>query len=134
MSKSPLIENQATHSPSSVRMQSTQEPPGADLIVFNANIFTGNLAQPEASALAIATRMLPLLCKVIGAKPDKVLHAAAHRWRFARVSAPLGLPFLRSDDAALHLGGDWCLGSRVEAAWQSGDAIARDILGGHHAG
>ncbi|MGL5136364.1 MAG: amidohydrolase family protein, partial [Beijerinckiaceae bacterium] len=30
-----------------------QEPPGADLIVFNANIFTGNLAQPEASAFAV---------------------------------------------------------------------------------
>lgn len=53
MSRSPLIENQATHSPSSVRMQSTQESPGADLIVVNANIFTGNLAQPEASAFAI---------------------------------------------------------------------------------
>lgn len=33
--------------------QPTQEPPGADLIVFNAKIFTGNLAQPEASALAV---------------------------------------------------------------------------------
>ncbi|WP_082609875.1 amidohydrolase family protein [Bosea sp. Root381] len=30
-----------------------QERPGAELIVFNANIFTGNLAQPEASALAV---------------------------------------------------------------------------------
>lgn len=28
-------------------------PAGADMIVFNARIFTGNLAQPEASALAI---------------------------------------------------------------------------------
>ncbi|HEV7298402.1 MAG TPA: amidohydrolase [Tepidisphaeraceae bacterium] len=32
---------------------STQEQPGADLIVFNARIYTGNLAQPEASALAV---------------------------------------------------------------------------------
>ncbi|HEY0009210.1 MAG TPA: amidohydrolase [Tepidisphaeraceae bacterium] len=32
---------------------STQKPPGADLIVFNARIYTGNLAQPEASALAV---------------------------------------------------------------------------------
>ncbi len=36
-----------------VHAQSTQDPPGADLIVFNAKIFTGNLAQPEASALAV---------------------------------------------------------------------------------
>lgn len=38
---------------SSAQAQSTQEPPGADLIVFNAKIFTNNLAQPEASALAV---------------------------------------------------------------------------------
>lgn len=38
---------------STVHAQSTQEPPGADLIVFNAKIFTGNPAQPEASALAV---------------------------------------------------------------------------------
>ncbi len=32
---------------------STQEHPGADLIVFNATIYTGNLAQPDATALAV---------------------------------------------------------------------------------
>lgn len=36
-----------------VQAQTTQEQPGADLIVFNAKIFTGNRAQPEASALAV---------------------------------------------------------------------------------
>lgn len=50
MSRTPPTENQSTHSPS---MQLTRESPGADLIVFNADIFTGNLAQPEASALAV---------------------------------------------------------------------------------
>lgn len=33
--------------------QARQEVPGADLIVHNARIFTGNPAQPEASALAV---------------------------------------------------------------------------------
>jgi predicted amidohydrolase YtcJ len=33
--------------------QTKQEAPGADLIVYNAKIFTGNRAQPEASALAV---------------------------------------------------------------------------------
>jgi len=32
---------------------STQSKSGADLIVFNADIFTGNLAQPAASAFAV---------------------------------------------------------------------------------
>jgi predicted amidohydrolase YtcJ len=43
----------AIHSASGIHKQSTEANPGADLIVFNANIFTGNLAQPEASALAV---------------------------------------------------------------------------------
>ncbi|NEJ97362.1 amidohydrolase [Rhizobium ruizarguesonis] len=42
-----------TFSFSAVQAQATQEQPGPDLIVFNAKIFTGNRAQPEASALAI---------------------------------------------------------------------------------
>src|SRR4028119_1868070 len=33
--------------------QTKQEAPGADLIVHNAKISTGNRAQPEASALAV---------------------------------------------------------------------------------
>lgn len=43
----------STLSVSGVDAQSAQEHPGADLIVFNAKVFTGNLAQPEASAFAV---------------------------------------------------------------------------------
>lgn len=38
---------------STVQAQSTQDQAGADLIVFNAKIFTGNAVQPEATALAV---------------------------------------------------------------------------------
>jgi predicted amidohydrolase YtcJ len=38
---------------SAAQAQSIQESPGADLIVFNAKISTGNRAQPEATALAV---------------------------------------------------------------------------------
>jgi predicted amidohydrolase YtcJ len=37
----------------SAHAQTKPEAPGADLIVHNAKIFTGNPAQPEASALAV---------------------------------------------------------------------------------
>ena len=87
----------------------------------------------EDDKARIARRMLPLLCQAIGAEPDTVLHLDAHRWRYAQVTAPLGQPFLRDTTGTLHLGGDWCLGPRVEAAWTSGTAIARDILTGHDA-
>ncbi len=90
-------------------------------------------ASPEWSAAhleeppeALAGRLLPLLADRLGLDPAQALFAAAHRWRYARVAAPLGQPFL--SDGTLWLGGDWCLGARVEAAWQSGSAIAEDLL------
>jgi renalase len=76
----------------------------------------------------IAALMLPMLCERIGVSPTQVVYSAAHRWRYARVRTPLGEPFLAVPDRGLYLGGDWCLGPRVEAAWQSGMAIAEEIL------
>jgi predicted NAD/FAD-dependent oxidoreductase len=82
----------------------------------------------EQVAPVIANAMLPLLCDRLGVTADRVTHAAAHRWRYARVTQALDHPFLTNADGTLHLGGDWCIGPRVEAAWQSGTAIAHDIL------
>lgn len=82
----------------------------------------------ERDTHELADAMLPLLLERIGAAPEAVRYAAAHRWRYARVTAPLGRNFLTSACATLYLGGDWCLGPRVEAAWQSGRAIAGDLL------
>jgi predicted NAD/FAD-dependent oxidoreductase len=82
----------------------------------------------EESPGAIAARMLPLLCDRLGVTAGRVTHAAVHRWRYARVTAPLGQPFLRDASKSLYLGGDWCIGPRVEAAWISGAAIADDLL------
>jgi hypothetical protein len=44
------------------------------------------------------------------------------------VANPLSQQFLRSANATLHIGGDQCLGARIEAAWASGDAIPNDIF------
>jgi predicted NAD/FAD-dependent oxidoreductase len=82
----------------------------------------------EDTSEIIAGRMLPMLAEVIGVAPQSALYAAAHRWRYARTVAPLGEPFLRNDDGTLHVGGDWCVGARVEAAWASGTAIADAMI------
>ncbi len=82
----------------------------------------------EQDPTAIAALMLPLLCDRLRIGTDSVTHAAAHRWRYARVTAALEQPFLRTPDATLYLGGDWCIGPRVEAAWDSGTAIGCDLL------
>ena len=77
----------------------------------------------------IAGLMLPMLCDRLGVDPSSARHVAAHRWRYARVTDPLGVPFARNEAGTLYAGGDWCLGARAEYAWESGTAIAQDILG-----
>lgn len=86
-------------------------------------------ANLEQQADTLVAPMLALLGERIGTQPTAARHAAMHRWRYARVLSPLGQPFLRDATGSLYAGGDWCLGARVEAAWQSGDAIALDIIG-----
>jgi predicted NAD/FAD-dependent oxidoreductase len=53
--------------------------------------------------------------------------ADAHRWRHARVEAPLGEPFLLDRRAAIGFCGDWCLEARAEAAWLSGTALGEAL-------
>lgn len=85
-------------------------------------------ANLELAPEEVAQAMLPLLADAIGVLPAAAVHFAAHRWRYAHATRALGVPFLCSDDQTLYLGGDWCLGARVEAAFCSGDSIARELL------
>lgn len=82
----------------------------------------------EETLTEITALMLPLLCDRLGVTRDQVTHAAAHRWRYASVTQALGQPFLRSPDATLYVGGDCCIGPRVDAVCINGTAIANDIL------
>lgn len=58
------------------------------------------------------------------------VHAAAHRWRWARTTRPLGMPYLGDVHAGLFVAGDYCLGDRVEHAFTSGVAAAERLLAG----
>lgn len=103
--------------------------PSGPLAAWVAQAGTGFSVQHlEKGADEIAALMLPLLAARLGIDPTLALHAVAHRWRYARVSQALEEPFLCDDAGRIFAGGDWCLGPRVEAAWQSGDAIATEIL------
>jgi predicted NAD/FAD-dependent oxidoreductase len=81
----------------------------------------------ECNSDAIAAELLAAFRSLTGASASTIL--AARRWRYALVETPLGQDCLW--DAASKLGacGDWCVGGRVEAAWQSGCALARRVLG-----
>lgn len=56
------------------------------------------------------------------------IYCAAHRWRYSQTITPMGAPFHSAEDVGLYVGGDWALGGRVEAAFDSGCAMADAVL------
>ncbi|MET3891958.1 renalase [Bosea sp. OAE506] len=83
---------------------------------------------PEQAAAALLARFRELTGET--AEPG---FAAAHRWRYALVEQPAGAPFFWDPAARLGACGDWCIGPRVEAAFDSGDSLAGAILGSNPA-
>lgn len=84
-------------------------------------------AHLELEKEAACENLLDLLRAKRGDLPP-VTHAAAHRWRYAMTTTPLGRDFAAAEDGTLLIGGDWCIGARVEDAWTSGRAMAASIL------
>ena len=129
--RAPFITRKDADDPLAWIAQDSTKPgrPQADGALWVAQAGTAfSAAYLEDDPTTLTARMLPLLCDRLGTDQASVTHAATHRWRYARVTQSLGQPFLCSDDASLYLGGDWCLGARIEAAWDSGSAIATDLL------
>lgn len=83
----------------------------------------------ELEAEHAAEAMLDRLPDAFGCRLPAIALARAHRWRYARTTAPLGRPYAWSSDRTLFVGGDWCLGARVEAAFESGLAMADAVAG-----
>ncbi|WP_431633860.1 NAD(P)/FAD-dependent oxidoreductase [Dyella sp. KULCS107] len=84
-------------------------------------------AHLEHSPDEVLTLMLSALAEWTGVALPPITFAQAHRWRYAMTTRPLGQPMLADASARLWVGGDWCLGARVENAFQSGWAMAQAI-------
>jgi len=76
----------------------------------------------------IAQKLLSLFESTLGVALPSICHMSGHKWRYALTTSPLGKPFLASKDKSLFVGGDWCLGARVEYAFESGQAIAAAVI------
>jgi renalase len=53
------------------------------------------------------------------------LFAAAHRWLYAKTETPAASSFGWDERQRIGVIGDWRIAPRIEAAWQSGHALAR---------
>jgi predicted NAD/FAD-dependent oxidoreductase len=78
--------------------------------------------RPEAAGAAL----IAAFRAETGSAPSDLV--VAHRWRYALAETPLGQACLWDDAARLGVCGDWCLGARIEAAHDSGAALARAVL------
>lgn len=84
-------------------------------------------AHLERAPEDILALMQATLAESAGVALPPLAFAQAHRWRYAMTTRPLGQPFLADASERLWVGGDWCLGARVESAFLSGAAMAQAI-------
>lgn len=84
-------------------------------------------AHREETQEAIAAALLAEAAPLLRARSAPI-HVAAHRWRYALVEEPAGRDCLLDPGLGIGAGGDWCLAGRVEAAYESGRALARAVL------
>ena len=82
--------------------------------------------QPEDALAALLPKIAPLI-----GDDQQPTYKAAHRWRFALVEETAGKPCLWDNELKLGACGDWCLGPRVECAFDSGMAMAQTIIDAH---
>lgn len=84
----------------------------------------------DATPDDVAGALADALREILGQALPPVVHRSAHRWLYALPAGAAGSaagPCLW--DPALRIGacGDWCLEGRVEAAFRSGAALAREL-------
>jgi len=76
----------------------------------------------------VAQALLKAADELLGGTPLTL--ASVHRWLYARVTHPLGEPYLWDSMLRLGVCGDGMTGERVEAAFLSGHQLAERILQG----
>ncbi len=84
----------------------------------------------EADRPAVLEHLCLAFRETIGTNTPTPTFAAAHRWRYARAERPLSTACLFDPELGIGACGDWCLGGKIEAAMQSGRALAERIIAG----
>lgn len=82
----------------------------------------------ERSEDEVIDCMIGAFEELVGSRAQPLV-SMAHRWRYALVEHPLGEPSLYDNELRIGAAGDWCLGARIECAFQSGLSAAARILG-----
>lgn len=85
-------------------------------------------AHLEAHPEQVLEALLLDFCSLLGLSETPSHQSTGHRWRYAQVREPLQQPYLCSIERRLAYASDGCLGAKVEAAYESGTALAQHLL------
>ncbi len=85
-------------------------------------------AHRDAPAEIILETLIAAFWKTLDVSPLTPTYATSHRWLYARVERPLSVSCLWDPTLRLGVAGDWCGGSKIEAAFLSGMALAGQVL------
>ena len=100
---------------------------------MNTNVYlvqatkSWSLSHLEENAESVGNQLLKRFDQLVFSdRASEILFS--HRWRYAFTESALGRPCLWDAELSLGVCGDWCLGRRVEDAWQSGADLAVRML------
>lgn len=82
-------------------------------------------AEPEA----VAEELWSEVSHLLALPPVRPVRMTAHLWRHGLVDSSLGETYIYSTEHKAGVAGDWCLGRLAEHAFESGDRLARAIIG-----
>lgn len=83
----------------------------------------------ESTSDMVSHALRAMLEQCVGAPLPTIVHADAHRWRYAR-PARGAHGVLWNGQIGLGICGDWVSGGDVESAWVSGYELATDMISG----
>ncbi len=99
--------------------------PGSCIVIHATPVWTR--AHLESEAEEVLAILFMRFAGITGIMREPAF-GAAHRWRHALVEKPLGETHLWNPGERLGACGDWCIGARIEAAFESGEALARAVI------
>jgi len=85
-------------------------------------------AHVETTPDEVVTCLLAAFEEAIGRPLPETRHVGSHRWLYARTRTPADRACEWRPREAIGLCGDWLLGCRVEDAFRSGRALAREMI------
>lgn len=83
----------------------------------------------DADPEAVAEELWNEVSHLLALPPLRPTHMTAHLWRHGLVDQSLGETYIYSGEHRVGVAGDWCLGRLAEHAFESGDRLAKAIIG-----